>query len=426
MDAIHPPTETTTAATDPGPRARETRGRAALRPGRLLRAVLATAAARWRARAEALIGVDPPSNLADEEAFERYANESSARFGQILLALSAALALALWPSDSIFLREEPLTQAGLAAWRTAFIAAALAGYVLLAAAARTRHAARLLGLILIVTSAGTLYWFGSFSDPNAPWIHNAIVLPAFTLTVLVSWPERALILAGLVAAYSAAYLAPHPTYLRYPHIGSVAATATMSALFNFGVGHLFYRLVRSHFVRGRALERLATTDPLTALSTRAAFLEVAERELDRASRYGRPLAVLLLDIDRFKSINDTHGHAAGDRVLARLGQVLAGVLRRSDVAGRLGGDELAVLLAEIDAAGAAAVAERIRAALAARPGEGDGAGACTVSIGVAARVDGEVELAALVRRADQALYTAKRGGRDRVAIADPALAAQPH
>ncbi|MBK7978040.1 MAG: GGDEF domain-containing protein [Deltaproteobacteria bacterium] len=422
MEVSQPPNQAEVAKTEARPRLIH----AARFPGRALRAAGGAAAARWRARAEALIGTDPPATPADEEAFERYANESTARFGQILLVLSAALALLLWPSDSLFLREEPLTQAGLAAWRMAFIAAALAGYTLLAVAARTRHAARIQGLILIAMSAGTLYWFGTFSDPNAPWIHNAIVLPAFTLTILVSWPERAVILSGLVASYSAAYLAPHPAYLHYPHLGSVAATAMMSALFNLGAGHLFYRLVHSHFVRGRALERLATTDSLTALSTRAAFLETAERELDRATRYGRPLAVLILDIDRFKSVNDTHGHAAGDRVLARLGGVLASVLRRSDVAGRLGGDELAVLLPENDAATAAAVAERIRAAFASRPADGDDVRACTVSIGVAARADGEIELAALVRRADQALYAAKRGGRDRVAIADPALAAKPH
>ncbi len=386
-------------------------------------------AARWEARVVALIGTDPPCTPADREAFAGYADEASARLGQVLLMLAAALAILLWPTDPLFFRDEPRSLHGLALWRPTFVLFAALGYALIGRAAHSGRAARVSGACMVALSAGTLFAFGYFADPDSPWLHNAIVLPGFTILVLIDWPERALWIAVMVVSIMTAYLVPHPEYLRYPHMGSAVGSMFMSSLFNLAAGHLFYRLVRSHFLRGRALERLASTDTLTGLLNRSAFLAAADRELDRAVRYTRPLAVMVLDVDRFKRVNDTDGHAAGDQLLAGLAAALQSVLRRSDLAGRVGGDEFAIVLPESDLAAAQDVAERIRSSLAAGPaasapttGDGEPTSrprSCTVSIGIASRTEADRDVASLVRRADAALYAAKRGGRDRVSVAQP-------
>lgn len=163
------------------------------------------------------------------------------------------------------------------------------------------------------------------------------------------------------------------------------------------------------------LRRLARIDPLTGALNRLALEEEARRLFGRA---GAPsgLAVLMLDADHFKAINDRHGHAGGDRVLAALAHGVGARLRPGDVLGRVGGEEFLVLLPHTDLATATALAEELRAHVASQPLGLDGlAQAITVSIGVAVRdaTDGDAD--ALIRRADHSLYEAKRAGRNRIA-----------
>lgn len=171
---------------------------------------------------------------------------------------------------------------------------------------------------------------------------------------------------------------------------------------------------------GEALDRiqgLARTDALTGTLNRRGFEPLVEREAARARRSGRPLSMLVIDVDHFKSINDEYGHLWGDYALKRLAQRLASVCRASDAVARLGGDEFVMLLPETDLAAARAVAERARASVAqhdllrGHPSRADGA-RVTVSIGVAS---GELDGRALLASADEALYEAKRKGRARVA-----------
>lgn len=166
------------------------------------------------------------------------------------------------------------------------------------------------------------------------------------------------------------------------------------------------------------LQRLATIDELTGLNGRRHFIDLAERELARRRRTGRPTIALMLDLDHFKKVNDTHGHAVGDLVLRELGTVLREGLRELDVAGRMGGEEFAVLLSETTLDQGLEVAERLRSAMEARrPSQPGGPTVtCTVSIGVALQTPDE-SLDDLLNRADGALYAAKRAGRNRVAIA---------
>lgn len=168
------------------------------------------------------------------------------------------------------------------------------------------------------------------------------------------------------------------------------------------------------------LERLSRSDPLTGVLNRRSFDEALERQLEYARRHGRGGALLIVDLDRFKQINDEFGHPAGDRALCKVARLLGSNLRTTDIVGRhyggvvarLGGDEFAVLLPEADAAGAEAVAERLVAVLAAAPLELDGEEIrLAISVGVALfDENGRPGAEDLLVAADRAMYVAKAAG----------------
>jgi diguanylate cyclase (GGDEF)-like protein len=177
------------------------------------------------------------------------------------------------------------------------------------------------------------------------------------------------------------------------------STATIFSLFGGVLGRQADRLVA-----------LSISDPLTRLKNRRFMGERLEDELARARRYPSALALLLIDVDRLKQINDAAGHDRGDQALVRVAEAIRSSARGTDVAARWGGDEFAVLAPNTDAKSAVALAERIRAALA-----GGGPSPVTVSIGVSSAAgEARPSLDALVRAADASLYEAKREGRDRV------------
>jgi len=185
------------------------------------------------------------------------------------------------------------------------------------------------------------------------------------------------------------------------------------------VGNSIYRFLAAGNLEAayhEEIHRLVVTDPLTGLPNRRALGEFLDRETDRARRRGHPLAVLLLDIDHFKGINDRLGHLAGDDALRTLAAVLGRLVRRDELLARYGGEEFAVVLPGADAAEAGGCGERLRAAVEAYPFAFGGAlYAVTVSVGVgAAAGGGDPDPAALLAWADANLYAAKRGGRNRV------------
>jgi len=165
------------------------------------------------------------------------------------------------------------------------------------------------------------------------------------------------------------------------------------------------------------LERLARTDGLTGLKNHRAFQEILGFEVDRSTRTGLPLSLLMIDVDHFKSYNDTHGHPAGDQVLRTVARTFQDSLRTIDVTARYGGEEFAVLLLETTKKNAEYVAGKLLKSISdinfpgaehSQPG-----GRLTISIGVAVFPDTADTSTALVDHADQALYTAKRNGRNR-------------
>jgi len=166
------------------------------------------------------------------------------------------------------------------------------------------------------------------------------------------------------------------------------------------------------------LELQATKDYLTGLSNRRHFMERGEAELAHAQRYGHTLSLLMLDIDCFKSINDSYGHKAGDIVLQTLSQILRETLRNVDVIGRMGGEEFVVLLPETDHQQVLEVAERLREIVAAAVVKCEAQLPLhfTVSIGVVTHNGQDTTLDILLNLADRALYQAKAGGRNKVCV----------
>ena len=159
------------------------------------------------------------------------------------------------------------------------------------------------------------------------------------------------------------------------------------------------------------LAHLADTDPLTGLANRRAFTARLEGEAERARRYGHLLTLAIMDLDDFKAINDSHGHQIGDRVLAEVGRRLQATCRAGELVARIGGEEFAWILPEIDAAGSLVPVERARAQIARI--EVDGVSGITCSAGVCDLASAR-DVDDMLRRADRALYSAKRAGRDRI------------
>src|SRR5450830_228509 len=168
------------------------------------------------------------------------------------------------------------------------------------------------------------------------------------------------------------------------------------------------------------MRELANTDTLTGIANRRHLVDIADREFGRARRYGHPLSVLMLDIDKFKTINDRWGHPTGDGVIQELARLTTSVIRGQDLCGRLGGDEFALILPETDASGAQLIAERLRSraeASATVCAEDGTAVRFTVSIGIASLSPEDSSFDALLQRADKELYQAKLGGRNRSVLA---------
>jgi len=161
------------------------------------------------------------------------------------------------------------------------------------------------------------------------------------------------------------------------------------------------------------LRQIASTDVLTGALSRRAWMEQASLELDRARRYDRPLSVLMMDIDRFKNINDTLGHSVGDIVIKRVAELSMGIVRTADTFGRYGGEEFCVLLPETGLESAMMLADRIRIACFQEQIEELKGLYVSMSIGVTDREAMSDDIASLIERADKALYEAKNSGRNR-------------
>lgn len=194
----------------------------------------------------------------------------------------------------------------------------------------------------------------------------------------------------------------------------VAAVAALPLLFAYPVvvGNTAYRLARRVRRQNAELAQLTSVDGLTRVVNRTHWERALAAEFYRARRIGHPSSLLMLDMDHFKALNDQHGHQAGDAALRAIGDLLREELRRHDVPGRYGGEEFGIVLPGIDAAGAGAIAERIRKRIEAHLMPERPHIRLSASIGYAALGPGDADPGAWVARADRALYAAKAAGRN--------------
>ncbi len=215
-----------------------------------------------------------------------------------------------------------------------------------------------------------------------------------------------------------------PLIVREDPIGTVSLAARRRDAFSDAVRPTLELLTNqvgvalSNAQAVRRLEEMATTDGLTGCLNKRAFLEELEQKLRSAERFGRPLSLLVTDIDHFKSVNDTYGHATGDVVIKELGAILRRAKRETDVVARFGGEEFCVLCEETDTEGARLLAERIREELLSHEFQTElGKLKVTASIGVATFPSSANDAAGLFEVTDKALYAAKHNGRNQVCTA---------
>lgn len=175
----------------------------------------------------------------------------------------------------------------------------------------------------------------------------------------------------------------------------------------------------------KRLRHQATTDPLTGLGNRRWLGERVAEEIARAQRQGDPVSLVVFDLDRFKAINDTHGHDVGDKVLMAASEMVKSALRPYDLAARIGGEEFCIVMPRTDKAGAAAFAERLRLLLEASTVAPLARGRVTASFGICQAGAGS-RLQHMLKEADTALYSAKEAGRNRVVIAEPQAPLAPY
>jgi diguanylate cyclase (GGDEF)-like protein len=181
-------------------------------------------------------------------------------------------------------------------------------------------------------------------------------------------------------------------------------------------------LTRDLEAKTRALTRLASVDGLTGVANRRSFDERLPAELERARNIGSPLTLLMLDIDHFKRVNDTFGHAVGDQLLASFGRLLGELTRACDLPFRYGGEEFSIVAIDTSPAQATHLAQRVRSAFSLRTRQATECGPQTISVGVCGsdQIDASAPMSELIIAADAALYRAKRSGRNCVCVYDPA------
>ncbi|WP_140635161.1 GGDEF domain-containing protein [Methylibium rhizosphaerae] len=293
-----------------------------------------------------------------------------------------------------------------------------------------RPGRRLLWLAAGLTPVGYGLGFESYAF-RVGWSNFGLALQMCLVCLAVAWPAphasrrwRTLVFVCLAAmvvvtvwrGVLGAFFTELYPYYRAPHPVNIAAAV---------LNHLALMLWTMAFLVAwreeaeRELRRQAETDSLTGLLNRRVFAERAADLLANARRYGEKLAVVMIDIDHFKQINDRHGHAVGDHALSLLAQVLRASARRGDLVCRYGGEEFCAVLWHADAHAAACFDDRVRSALKLRLREVDPAVAFDFSAGVAVRTDADTSIEDLLRRADAALYAAKAEGRARMVNAQP-------
>lgn len=264
-------------------------------------------------------------------------------------------------------------------------------------------------VLSLIESASALVYV-PVDELRVLWFYTNIPCVFILLGQRSGWVVTGLTLVG--------FLMINPQ-LEQPYSPSAVATAVLAMLYLGVAFHAYVDRSMSYFKRMRdynnQLQDMASHDPLTRVLNAGAYYRACDQQIHASQRANQSFAVLFIDLDHFKSINDTYGHAVGDDVLRAVAQTLQSAVRRSDIVGRIGGEEFSVFLPNTQVQGAQQLAETLRLAIESIHMEVDGVRLkITASIGVAAKRYEQETMQAIQQHADQAMYEAKRGGRNRV------------
>jgi diguanylate cyclase (GGDEF)-like protein len=356
-------------------------------------------------------------------------------------AQNTSITAVAWWGFADLLRAASVMLFGLYGTVTDLISIDLANVILFTAFALTWTGARLFDHRkprLILMFAGALVWLiagripGFANSYELRVLLSSGIITAYTwATAYEFWRGRSEPLVSrwpaifMLFAHGALYLLRTPFGAMLPWLPTSNQMFESVWLTVLSFEALLFTIAIAFILLAMAKERTeyrhktaALVDPLTGVANRRAFLQDGAAQLKRQATDPRPIAVMLLDLDNFKSINDRFGHAVGDRVLEIFADVSSSCMRHIDIFGRLGGEEFAALLRDTTRERALAVAEQIRTSFAESTREVDGRPIdATVSIGIVISYDAVLDLSALLAQADHALYRAKDSGRNRVEVA---------
>ncbi len=264
-------------------------------------------------------------------------------------------------------------------------------------------------VLSLVESASALVYV-PVDELRVLWFYTNIPCVFILLGQRPGWLVTGLTLVG--------FLMINPQ-LEQPYSPSAVATGVLAMLYLGVAFHAYVDRSMSYFKRMRdynnQLQDMASHDPLTRVLNAGAYYRACDQQIHVSQRANQSFAVLFIDLDHFKSINDTYGHAVGDDVLRAVAQTLQSAVRRSDIVGRIGGEEFSVFLPNTHVQGAQQLAEALRLAIESIHIDVDGVRLkITASIGVAAKRYEQETMQVIQQHADQAMYEAKRGGRNRV------------
>jgi diguanylate cyclase len=269
---------------------------------------------------------------------------------------------------------------------------------------------------LVIDSVMGGVWIALMQFNLLPSVLSSVML-AFDRLSLGGPKLLARAFAGQIAGCLFAVLAFGFRFRPESSMFEILMTLPLLVVYPLVIGSVNYRLVRTVSRQNERLAQLNRIDALTGLLNRGSWEDRVMEILRRHQRLGLPAALLMIDIDHFKRINDEHGHLTGDEVIRSVARIIRRCIRDVDVPGRYGGDEFAIVLVQTDVETARIIAERIRLTVLAGEPDGIPVSMSTVSIGIATNADDMNDVRAWVKRADVALLEAKANGRDRVAVA---------
>jgi len=364
----------------------------------------------------------------NQKLFEVYIRDKTIPLIQLALSAIFLLILVTWPTDYYYFQDYPQLIDAYFWWRIVGIVGA---GIFLPTMTYSSFIRRHIFPVLFVSVMGfvllTAYLFGNVAnrDLTEPWFYVIFVIPIITVFLSVRIIPRVLSTVGFPVGFGLAFLYNNfnEQYWYYDHMGMIVNIVGSVVLISVLLGHIVYHLNRSNYFQARELRRqqqhiqkLADEDQLTGLYTRREFENRYREEFERTQRYGSKLSVIMIDLDHFKEINDTYGHPVGDEVLEITGELIDEKTRSSDVCGRYGGEEFALVLPETPLKGAQTTAERLRVSLAEETFETENGEefSVTCSIGIAEYYPSIDDPEVLLEQADDALYEAKESGRNQV------------